>query len=74
MTNEKDIIFANEINELCVEKKMEYIDAVVKWCEDNGFEIEYAAALIKKNSVMMSKIEIEAEGLNYMKKTNRLPI
>lgn len=53
---------------------MEYIDAVVYWCERNNVEIEYAAALIKKDSVIMSHIQTEAENLNILKKTAKLPI
>lgn len=53
---------------------MEYIDAVVYWCEKNNVEVEYAAALIKKDSVILSQIQTEAENLNILKKTAKLPI
>ena len=63
-----------EIEYLCVSKKIEYIEAVVIWCESNNFEVEFAADLIKKNPLIKSKIQIEAENLNFMKKSDRLPI
>jgi Phage late-transcription coactivator len=66
--------FINEIEDLRRSKNMEYIDAVVHWCEKNKVEIEYIAAYIKKDQTMKLKIQEEAENLNYMKKTARLPI
>jgi hypothetical protein len=71
MTN---VNFVAEIEKLCLSKNMEYIDAVVYWCEKNKFEVEYAAALIKKDPVIKSKIEAEAENLNIIKRGAKLPI
>jgi hypothetical protein len=70
----KQLNFSQDVRKLCQEKSMEYIDAVVYWCERNNVEIEYAAALIKKDSVIMSHIQTEAENLNILKKTAKLPI
>jgi hypothetical protein len=66
--------FALEIEELCQTKNIEYIDAVVHWCEKNKIEIEYAANLIKKDPVFKSKIQVEAENINVLKKSARLPL
>jgi hypothetical protein len=66
--------FAFEIEELCRKKKLEYIDAVCFWCDKNNIEIEYVAGLIKKDPVFKSKIQVEAENANFLKKTARLPI
>jgi hypothetical protein len=66
--------FTQQIEYLCESKNMEYIDAVILWCEMNGIEVEYAANLIKKNQVMKLKILQEAENLNFVKKTARLPL
>lgn len=70
----KQINFSQEVRKICQEKSMEYIDAVVYWCEQNKVEVEYAAALIKKDPVMYYDVQTEAENLNYLKKTARLPI
>lgn len=70
----KQINFSHEVRKICQEKSMEYIDAVVYWCEKNNVEVEYAAALIKKDSVILSQIQTEAENLNILKKTAKLPI
>jgi len=66
--------FAAEIDKLCQDKGIEYIDAVIHWCESNKVEIEYAANLIKKDPVFKSKIQIEGEDLRILKRSARLPI
>jgi len=66
--------FAREIDELVTKYKIEYIDAVIMYCERKGIELETAASLIKSNSNMKSKIQSEAETLNFLPKTNKLPI
>lgn len=66
--------FVEEIETLCREKNIEYIDAVVLWCEKNNLEVETAAFWIKKDSTMKSKIQAEAETLNILKRGAKLPI
>jgi uncharacterized protein YeaC (DUF1315 family) len=70
----KNSIFVEEVEKLCKDKNIEYIDAVVFWCEKNNLEIETAAYWIKKDPVMKSKLQVEAENLNILKKGARLPI
>ena len=74
LVNSKANNFIEELEELCASKNIEYIDAVVCWCEKNNLEIEYAADLIKTNPVLKSKIQTEAENLNFIKRVKRLPI
>lgn len=74
LVNSKANTFIEEIEELCLSKNIEYIDAVVFWCERHNLEIEYAADLIKTNPVLKSKIQTEAENLNFIKRVKRLPI
>jgi uncharacterized protein YeaC (DUF1315 family) len=66
--------FIEEIEVICRDKNLEYIDAVIMWCEKNNIEVETAAYWIKKDSVMKSKIQTEAEDLNILKRGARLPI
>jgi len=66
--------FVDEVEKLCREKNIEYIDAVVFWCEKNNLEIETAAYWIKKDPAMRAKIQAEAENLNILKRGARLPI
>ena len=65
--------FAEEIEQMCRDG-VEYIDAVIEWCGKNNIEIEHAAAMIKKDVNLKSKIQLEAENMNIIKKTARLPI
>ena len=66
--------FSMAIEELVYMKDVPYIDAVVMYCEQTGFEIETAAKLI--SGVLKSKIKLEAEDLHYLKRSNtaQLPI
>lgn len=66
--------FVEEIEFLCREKNIEYIDAVVMWCSKNNLEVETAAYWIRKDPTMKMKIQAEAENLNILKKGARLPI
>jgi hypothetical protein len=66
--------FVSEIEELCRDKNIERIDAVVMWCEKNNLEIETAAYWIKRDATMKSKIQAEAEDLNILKRGARLPV
>lgn len=66
--------FSMAIEELVYMKDIPYIDAVVMYCEETGFEFETAAKLI--SGVLKSKIKLEAEDLHYLKRSNtsQLPI
>ena len=75
MMNAEDINrFSMEIEELVYMKDISYIDAVIIYCEQTGFEIETAARLI--STVLKSKIQTEAEDLHYIPKSSitKLPI
>ena len=52
----------------------DYIDLVLKFCEDNGIDIEIAGKAIINDPVLKSKIQKEAEDLNVIEKTARLPV
>ena len=66
--------FAEDIEQIVLNTKMNYIDAIVEYCEDNGIEIESVGKLISKP--LKEKIKYEATELNYLKKTSRgkLPV
>jgi hypothetical protein len=66
--------FYVEIESLVVERKLEYIDAVVHYCETNGLEVETAASIIKSNAKLKAMLQNEGEALNMLPKTARLPI
>ena len=66
--------FAEDIEDIVKRTKMNYIDAIVQYCEDNEIEIESVSKLI--NKPLKEKIKYVATELNYMKKTSKgkLPI
>ena len=67
--------FADEIESLVkVNKDMNYIDAIVHFCDKNGVDVESVPKLISKP--LKEKIKCDAQELNFMKKTSRakLPI
>jgi len=64
-----------EIEALVKKRNLEYIDAVIYYCEKNDLEVETMAEIIKQNSAMKSKIQIEAENLKMVRRTSaRLPL
>jgi hypothetical protein len=52
----------------------DYMGAIIHYCDRNNIEIESIAKYIKKNLVLKAKLQQEAEDLNYIQKTSRLPI
>ena len=67
--------FAEEIETLVLEnKEMNYIDAIVHFCEQNSIDVESVPKLISKP--LKEKLKHEAQQLNFMKKTSlaKLPL
>lgn len=68
------INISHKIEKLVQQHSIDYIDACLLYCDTNGVEIEQLADIIKKNPNIKGKLQIEAEQLNFMKKTNRVII
>jgi hypothetical protein len=66
--------FAEEIEALVLRTKMNYIDAIVEYCEQNNIEVDTVGKLISKP--LKEKIRYDAVQLNYLKKTTmgKLPL
>ena len=67
--------FAENIETLVLEnKEMNYIDAIVHFCDQNNIDVESVPKLISKP--LKEKIKCDAQQLNFMKRTSRakLPI
>ena len=67
--------FAQEIESLVqINAEMNYIDAIIHFCEKNGIDVESVPKLISKP--LKEKIKYEAQELNFLKRTSRakLPI
>jgi hypothetical protein len=74
MTPEDINRFSMAIEEMVYMKDIPYIEAIVLYCEETGFEIEMAGKLV--SGVLKSKIQLEAEDLHFLKRNNtsQLPI
>jgi len=62
--------FAQEIEKLVqTNPDMNYIDAIIHFCEQNNIDVESVPKLISKP--LKEKIKYEAMELNFLKKTSR---
>jgi hypothetical protein len=61
--------FAEEIESLVLQTKMNYIDAIVQYCDDNSIELDTVNKLVSKP--LKEKLRYEATELNFLKKTTR---
>ncbi len=61
--------FTKEIEEFVNNTKLNYIDAIVEYCERKGIEVESVSKLISKP--LKEKIRYQATELNYLKRTSR---
>lgn len=72
--NTKSKDFFEAIDNLVWKHDIEYIDAIVMYCEKNNLEVESVAPLIKNSALFKSRVQIEAENLNFLPKTARIDI
>ena len=61
--------FALEIEKIVAEEKINYIDAIVHYCEVNELEVESVTKLVSKP--LKEKLKWDATRLNFMKRTSR---
>jgi len=71
-TKEEMFKFQEEIEKLISGTDYNYMEAIVEYCNRTGMEIEVASSLVNKD--LKAKIEIDAQELNLLPKTHRLPI
>jgi hypothetical protein len=66
--------FAQDIEQIVKISKVNYIDAIVSYCEQNSIEIDTISKLVSKP--LKEKLKCDAIHLNFLKKTTkaRLPI
>ena len=64
--------YNSEIEEIVIRTRMSYLDAMLYHADENGLEAETCAGLI--NVKTKTKLREEAEILNFMPKTSKLPI
>jgi len=61
-----------KIEEVVQKTEISYMDAVLEYALNAGIEPEAMAKML--NQSIKDKIEVEAQGLNMLKKTAKLPI
>lgn len=64
--------FSMLIEKLATDEHLGLMDAICHHCKETGLEIEVAATLI--SSALKAKIREEAQELNLLKKSSKLPI
>ena len=73
-TKDEMTTFSLSIETIVAKKNIPYMDAVIMFCEETGLEVELAAKMI--SGALKSKIQIEAEELHFLPKSNttKLPL
>ena len=61
--------FAEEIELFVKDHKLNYIDAIVEYCDKNSIDVESVSKLISKP--LKEKLKCEAMELNFLRKTTR---
>ena len=64
--------FSIMIKEMADSKRIGLMDAICHHCKETGLEIEVAATLL--SSALKAEIKDEAQELNLIKKTSKLPL
>lgn len=64
--------FSLHIEQIVLDKKISYMDAVLEYCKENYLEPEDVASLINKS--LKDKIEMDFRELNYLPKQATLDV
>ena len=59
------IKFSYQIERIVIEEKMNYIDAILFFCEKENIEVESVSKLMTKP--LKEKLKVDATNLNFMK-------
>lgn len=66
--------FTEDIQLLVKQHNMNYLEAIIAWCEEKNIDVEQVVPLIKKSSVIKAKLETDASDLNLLESSSKLPI
>ena len=66
--------FAEDIEKIVLRTQLNYIDAIVQYCEQNEIELDTVNKLVSKP--LKEKLRAEATELNFLRRTSRgkLPV
>ena len=59
--------FSIEVEEIVWDLDVNYVDALVIYCDRKGIEIESVAAMVQSDKTLMGKLKTDAESLRYLK-------
>ena len=71
-TREEIKQFSMLVEKVAADEKIGPMDAICHHCKETGLEIEVAATLV--SSALKAKLKEEAQNLNLIKKSSKLPI
>ena len=57
-----------------VNKDVSYIDALIEYASKHNIEIELLGEIVKRSAVLKAKVRDDAETLNLIEKSSKLPI
>jgi hypothetical protein len=66
--------FIEDIEKLVAKGGVDYIDAILYYCEKENIELEVAAKIIKSNPKIKANLQNSAELLNFLPKRAKLPV
>jgi hypothetical protein len=66
--------FMQDVDNLVLHNGLTYIEAIVHWAELKGLDLDYVAGLAASNLVLKSRLQSEAEDLNFIPRSTRLVI
>jgi hypothetical protein len=58
---------SEKIDNIVTMTGVDYIDAILSYCQDHNLEIETIGQIISKNPTLKEKVEIEAGDLHFLK-------
>ena len=61
--------FSQDIENLVLNSELNYIEAIVSYCEENNIELDSVSKLISKP--LKEKLKSEATELNFLKRTSK---
>lgn len=71
-TKDEMFKFQEQIENMVINSDYNYMEAIIDYCDRTGMEIELASSLVNKD--LKAKIQIDAQELNMLPKSRRLPI
>lgn len=71
-TKDEIMEFSQMIEQLSIRLRCGKLEAILQHCKETGMEVEVASTLI--SSALKSSLHEEAENLNLIKKSSKLPV